>query len=62
MFADPNEIFYADMEEDRRWIEINKRRVEIVLNTDGGLVRSANYFYKSIQTGAAGFSRGAGYT
>jgi hypothetical protein len=48
MFADPNEIFYADMERDPRWVEIKKRTEEIKLNPDGTIVRSAEYWYRSI--------------
>ena len=61
MFADPSDIFFSSTEEDPRWVEIMKRREEVVLNEDLKVLASAKKFNDTVKVGLAGISKASTY-
>ena len=60
-FAKNDDLFYCNTETDKRWIEITKRREEVILNDDIGLITSQIKFNDSVKIGLAGISKASTY-
>ena len=60
-FAKKDDLFYCDTTTDERWVEIMKRREEVILNDDIGLITSQIKFNDGVKIGLAGMSKASTY-